>query len=219
MQPFQHCRQPPPGSHAVALERGADGSPPCGMLVHVPHPLNCQPCCRADGKERNRRCVEMQCKGVTPRMSAASLHCCTAQTMSRHQQVLTPFAAAMLLTYGHSSLPSGVMRPSDSGTCTVGAGTGSRCVCQLAQRRTRRHIAACATHFRSGVQQSAQRSVPPAQLTASAVGSPAGGGRHRRSSGAPLAGPARSHCIAGSWQRGGWACQKGRHGTAGTAER
>lgn len=120
----------------------------------------------------------------------------------------------MPLTYGHSSLPSGVMRPSDSGTCTVGEGaeasalaymcSGARVgTLQHAQHMctvtcSRAHCAACC--LRSSL--------------ASTERSPAGGGRHRRSSGTRLAGRARSHCIAGSWQRGGWACQ-----AAGTVQR
>lgn len=35
-------------SQAVAQARELDGSPPCGMLTHVPQPLNCQPCCTVE---------------------------------------------------------------------------------------------------------------------------------------------------------------------------
>ena len=31
---------------AVAQARGAEGSPPWGITVQVPHPLNCQPAAR-----------------------------------------------------------------------------------------------------------------------------------------------------------------------------
>jgi hypothetical protein len=41
-------------SKAVALARGAAASPPCGMTVHAPSPLNCQPLRWGDGGRERR---------------------------------------------------------------------------------------------------------------------------------------------------------------------
>ncbi len=119
----------------MALERGAEGSPPCGMLVHVPQPLNCQPCCRRGGgkdrqgytfaaarwsvNEESERFPQPHNRCWQQRAMQARL-LCTA-TQPKAQFVSNCLFAHPHLTYGHSSLPSGVMRPSDSGTCTVRA--------------------------------------------------------------------------------------------------
>jgi hypothetical protein len=40
---------------AVAQARSAEGSPPWGITVQVPHPLNCQPAGRDVGRAGRRR--------------------------------------------------------------------------------------------------------------------------------------------------------------------